>query len=714
VEPIDGDVHVAPHGDDDARGRVDSPLATIQAAADRLDGGGVVAVADGTYDENLALTDHDGVEVRGRCPAAVTLAPTEPTAEAISLGSDVVLRGLTIVAPHAVEAVVAVGGTHAEVRDVVFRDPHKRAITAYGGARVDVRDVEIHDVTESPEGTHGRGLEVSRGALIDARRVLIDGAVELGINCNGGRLNLEDVVVRDVVPRGIDESGWGLNARGGCTAEIAGLTIEASTNRGINITGVGTSVVASGVRVADVDPADDDGSGFGIRLSTDASLELSDSVVERATGSALLIQNGADAVLRGVELLDTRRFRDTVFGRGLEMYGGSTLDAEDLSIRDAVGIGILVGGGDDTVTTAEVRGLSVTGTSRPDRRSARAVEVAPGGRLTLRGADVRSNEGIGLRIHGPDAVLVAIDSTVADMRTGGTLHPPHAVDLIEGGRLEGEDLRLEDNRGYGVTVVGSEVVLAGGHVTGTTGSWTPGSGAGILAQLGGTVTATGTRIADNAAAGLVATTGGAITCRDCDLDGNGFAGAAAVAQGRIELDGGRVTASRPSGDFGGGVGVYAWGWEYPGAPAQTTLVVTGTEFADTAHAPVYLLGDGDYRLEDVEIAAAGRIPAVLAIGPLGPVGTDVGEDGHVGGLRLRDVVIGGEGLDAVVLHGAGATLENVSFAGTFETDVYRQQCVDEAALVTDVDPVSNACEGWARPVLPSLDLTLALIDPDVQ
>ena len=63
-------------GADGGDGSQERPFGSIQEAADAMgsDGGGVLAIAGGTYVENLALdAAHDGVVLAGRCAELVTI-----------------------------------------------------------------------------------------------------------------------------------------------------------------------------------------------------------------------------------------------------------------------------------------------------------------------------------------------------------------------------------------------------------------------------------------------------------------------------------------------------------------------------------------------------------------------------------------------------------------------------------------------------------------
>ena len=74
LELADGTVYV--DGQSDGDGSADAPFRSIQQGADAAgqQGGGTVAIAEGTYFENLLLDSrHVGVDLVGRCPELVVV-----------------------------------------------------------------------------------------------------------------------------------------------------------------------------------------------------------------------------------------------------------------------------------------------------------------------------------------------------------------------------------------------------------------------------------------------------------------------------------------------------------------------------------------------------------------------------------------------------------------------------------------------------------------
>jgi hypothetical protein len=250
---------------------------------------------------------------------------------------------------------------------------------------------------EQRDRTEGRGVGIQSDARFEAARVLITGNREVGMYVSGAasQCELTDVVVRETLPQERDGgAGDGIEVRFGARFEAQRLLVARNTGSGIFISDEGTMAHLEGVVVRDTEPPEDvravafgltvrEGAGLeatslllsanngsGLHLSTAATAGVSDVAIrgpspEDAIGRGINVQMGAymdatrllvadrrevalfvrdaDAVVRDAVFRDTRgRLGDGLYGRGLEIEGSTTFEAERILVESARDYGVAV------------------------------------------------------------------------------------------------------------------------------------------------------------------------------------------------------------------------------------------------------------------------------------------------------------------------------------------------------------------------------------
>lgn len=255
-------------------GSVDRPWRTVQAAIDAVPPAGMIAVAEGVYDESLVIGGK-AVRIWGKCPTLTAVGRPGQTAilvEAQAHGTEI--HGLSISGAFG----VANGGS----RDVLLEG------------------VWIHDTTS-------RGV-LSEGQLGEAstivRRSLIDRASEIGASAFGGTLTIDGSVIRNTQLG--SGSGRGISVRGGSVLTVVNSVIENNLDLGILVSGSVAHIERTLVR--DTMPVDGLGGG-GVTLQPDsttlvpASGTLDGVVIERNHTYGLLV-DGSTASLSRVSVRD--------------------------------------------------------------------------------------------------------------------------------------------------------------------------------------------------------------------------------------------------------------------------------------------------------------------------------------------------------------------------------------------------------------------------
>ncbi|MBW2458738.1 MAG: hypothetical protein JRI68_29840 [Deltaproteobacteria bacterium] len=341
-------------------GSAASPWTTIQQGIDAANPGAIVAVAAGSYGEDVIILGK-AVRLWGRCPAMVEVVGTD-TPGAVSFG---------------------VGSDGGEVRDLAVVGG-SFGVTAYGVTGVVVDRLWIHDTAQSglfvqqlvgepgltisrsllerntaaaiyDEGSHlavttsvvrnvqlepqtqtrGVGIEALANsepvgaAGLSVEFSIIEGAYAYGVSIRGVDASFEGVLVRgtQIAPGYIYEA-TGLDASPSpLSGERSRVVMRSSVldrNRRCGATLFSTDAEFDGVAIAD-NLLDDDsellGQGLAIWMSaqsdTGSDVTLRNSVVERASSFGVWI-SGSRAVLEATVVRDLEPHPVTeTFGRGI-------------------------------------------------------------------------------------------------------------------------------------------------------------------------------------------------------------------------------------------------------------------------------------------------------------------------------------------------------------------------------------------------------------
>jgi hypothetical protein len=266
----------------DSDGSPERPWQHIQDGVDAAAAGAIVAVAAGSYLENVEVAGK-AVRIWGRCPSQVELVGT---------GSAVA------------NLEVRPGASNTEV--------HGIAVTggSFGIATSDVTEVVFANLWIHDTGHVGLDAESPNGdSRVWVRDSLIEGAVDRGVMTIGAELNLEGTVVRDTMVHPSLGRGYGAVAQpapGGVPGKLVVVGSVLERNASFGIAALDGELVVQGCVVRDTGPGPE-GYGVGIGVFIDsgpASLQLIDSAV---TGNlkAGVTAEGATATIDGAVITDT-------------------------------------------------------------------------------------------------------------------------------------------------------------------------------------------------------------------------------------------------------------------------------------------------------------------------------------------------------------------------------------------------------------------------
>jgi len=730
-----------------------TPFAGLQAAIDAAGqaGGQLVAVAAGTYAENLQLgVAHDGVYVAGRCADLVVLDASGGGADdpGIHVGSQMAsgkewqVSGLTVTG--AAHAGIWLDGGRLSLADTAVVANREYGILAWGATSdLMLSAVSVTDTQPLSDGTLGQGIHVQSGASLTAESCLIARNTDIGIivGIQGASAVLHDVEVRETVHRADGASGRGIEAQSGASLVASGCLVEANTDIGIMVGHEGTTAQLTDVTVRQTKMRPDGTNGRGIEVRLGAFLSAEDVVVEDNADIGIMVgDDGSEGHLLGVDVLSTRVEADGTGGRGISVQGPSSLTAEDCRVEGNAETGIFVSSGSAHLTNVVVSETL----GQQDGTMGRGIEIQDSATLQAESCTIAGNADVGILVtSGSSAQLTDVDVTDTRLEGGGT--GGRGASIQQASSLSAEDCRFDRNGNIGILVTsgstahlsnvdvsntqaeadgasgwgigvqggsllqadgcvldansevgimatdeGTQALLADVQIRGTKRAAETTVAGGVVCQRGAMLTANDIVVEQTEGLGLAALDQGELHCTGCDLTDSSFAGVLTWGEGLVDLTDVVCVGTSADANEGGGVGIYASARFGP-----STLQVDGSSFEDHPYAAVWLDGEGSYSIRDSTLVGGYGMELEY------PDGTTLIQHGDgivaTNGIAAWDgatglELVGNEIRDAVragiLLDGSSALLTGNAFSSN-ATDLVWQDCtgVSEPGGLQDVPSV---------------------------
>jgi len=408
--PTDGtvtyvDAAASPGGD----GSAATPYASLSEVSwSTLRAGATVALAKGTYVGTLPLKA--GVTVVGACAAETVVTGVDAIVLGVisvtSAGDPGIARNLTVAdAPQygvhlqsgrhlrlegvVLERTAALGinavdtGTQVTLVDSVVRDIQAdpggrsggRGINIERGARVEATrvavsenrtlgifldgngtegsftDVVVHGTTGAEVGgTQGTGMAVQHGAHVDAMRLVVDSNRYNGISAlgAGAEVRVSDTVVRNTEAQGSDRTqGRGLSAQDGALLEAERVLVDNNRDVGIFATISATIRVTDAV-ILDTQTRERDGiSGRGFAVQEFSGAEITRALVVRSHDNAIFVGNDSNVTLEDIVARDTLAEENGWHGHGLSAQLNATVEARRIRLEGNTALGVISYAGSD-------------------------------------------------------------------------------------------------------------------------------------------------------------------------------------------------------------------------------------------------------------------------------------------------------------------------------------------------------------------------------
>jgi hypothetical protein len=380
----------------DSDGTKGKPWKTIQDGLDAAAAGAVVAVAAGTYEEDVSLS-FEPKRLWGRCPALVTIRGVSPEG-----------------------AAVAVLSSGSELHDLAITGP-STGVSVTGPGDFLIEGVRLHDSIG--------GVSAEGGAAVTVRGSLFERIVDFGLESRGSSLTVEDTAVRDVRELGDGPrrgtGGYGvageLEGAARAAVTVRSSLLERIETAAINAWDADLIVEGAAVRSPVLPPELDIG-GRGIEALR-ANVTLRGSTFEDMYGPGILLFASRASIERVTVAARAPLPPSVVRAEGILVlktpYASpsradippSRADIRQSTVAGGVGPAILVKGSAASIESVLIR---ERGQTLADGRRLAAIVVEDSLGTILRYSVIEDCESEGMWISGTDVLFER--SVIRDMR----------------------------------------------------------------------------------------------------------------------------------------------------------------------------------------------------------------------------------------------------------------------------------------------------------
>ena len=396
------------------------PYQTITVAMKYTKAGGHIALAAGTYNEDIYLTK--AITIEGRCPQMVTIKQYD----SYSYGAmDVSTKG-----------VVIKGVSVTASRTGIFVSDYASAV---------VEDVVVSGCGET-------GVYVGAQAQLTLKNSLLQGNHETGFTLFTGKANISHTAILDSLPlKSSGVKGWGIQSWCTSTTDSAqGLTISDSLVRGNTDAGLllnTTQVAITRTVVADTKMKADKTGGAGIvsqpgqNMKGGSVLTLTDVLLAKNRVGGLMLQ-GSSATAERLVVRDTQESAsDLTGGQGIvaEVDHGP-LNPSRLVLKDSALLrnkqsGLSVINSDCEVERTLIvdtlpRVSDKNGGVGISTNTAKKPRLSRGAKLTIKDSIIARNHDIGISLVSARATLERV--LIKETRGGKDTMPWGIVETGEG------------------------------------------------------------------------------------------------------------------------------------------------------------------------------------------------------------------------------------------------------------------------------------------
>ena len=426
-------------------GSPENPYVSVRRAVQQAPANAVVAVAVGTYDGRVEA--NEDVTVWGACPERTILThrvDNERDTVVGLLGGKLELRNISVKAPKTVG--IYVGGGDLIMRDVVLHGAIGFGVYATGGSTTaDLENVIIRDIVPSISETAGTGIQVIEGAQARLHRVAISGSADAGLVVTGGTARISRSVLAHTTGKSpVEQPGIGLHVENHAVVHLEESALVQNKSTGIYLA-FGATLEARDIliqgRGTEHEPTD---LAFGMEVRAGAQATIDGALIDSAFGAAIATAENSTLLLVDATLQNTAPVDE--MGAGLVMDDESQATLSGVLVDHSIGSGMLV---------RSAAQLNASDIWVRDTVGTEDVETAPGlllfGRAQIERAVVEGSTAVGMYLgNRADAsladVMVRETGVTASTKVFGI-----GIQASGGARLRGQRCVLDRNRMIGLT-----------------------------------------------------------------------------------------------------------------------------------------------------------------------------------------------------------------------------------------------------------------------
>ena len=472
-------------------------------------------------------------------------------------GADVTLEGLVVEDNRRIGIMGADDGTRVHAKDVLVRGTLPDGSGRFGHGVASGFDAEVTIEDSAIIGSSEMGAGAQRNGHITVRRTVVSGVVQRASNGaygwgigtqTGGQATVIESAIQDTftggvvaaedasrvrlersyvagVEKGPTAGGGAIAAAAlaqgeGASVDVVGSTLTSAETHGVFVIGGATATVVQTV-VRDLAGSAIDGAG--VQVSAESSATISSSAVVATTVSGILSAGSLEATdvyladvsggglaIRGTakvtrlvvsDLRGGKGEGDSEFSAGLYVDSGGTLDASEVLVRKAFGLGALVTGKGTKVT---LRRAVIADTLPAEDSSGFGLAVAKGAEVVFEDGVVTKAHDIGVHLLDPGTTVTLRRVSVVDTQRNGREERGRSLNVQDGAALTLERVLATGGAQVGLDVIGEDAraVVADSVIAGVVAT-VNGFGHGVAVTQGGALVMTRSVVRDHASIGLV-------------------------------------------------------------------------------------------------------------------------------------------------------------------------------------------------------------------
>ncbi len=555
---------------------------------------GVAAYQHGSLPTMLTM---EACEVRGN--TAVGVGAFDP-------GTSVTLRRTTIEETQPDEdgeygyGIYLASGASLDAEGCEVRENTRAGVILLDpGTSAALRETTIEETQPREDGGSGYGIYLFYGASLDAQGCVVRGNTNAGVVLldPDTSVALRETIIEDTKPHESGSYGYGIYASDSASLHAEGCVIGRSNTTGVRAFDAGTSITLRSTTIEDTQPTENVEYGYGIHIHDGASLDAQACELRRNTSAGVFaFDPGTSVTLRATAIEDTQPDTFGKFGYGIYLSSGASLDAQDCQLGANTILGLSAA---DFGTTVSLRETTIENTKpRADGApGSGGIYVTGEASLDMDGCAIRANTGMGLYASGSGTSVALRTTTIEDSMPHADGDFGYGIQVSTGASLDMEGCEVRGCTALGVAASdpGTIVALRDSRIVSTMHGEIYTVGIGIGASRYASIVATAIEVSSNEGPGFyLVHEDTQLGCSGCEVWDNQFAGAAVVNGASLELVGSFIGGTSVEENIGGGVGIYAEPWD--GVPPS--LTVSDCTIQDNPIAGIWLSGGGRFSFAD--------------------------------------------------------------------------------------------------------------------